>query len=278
MEPQIKNAVPRQMGVERFLRATMTAVTKEPKLALCTPGSFFICLLTTAQLGLMPSMAGGVWLVPFKKGRVLECTAIIDYRGLCVLARRSGLVTDIAGEVVYAGDDFYYELGTNRHIRHIPDLTNPERHTRPISWAYGTAQVRGDTTPMFRVLSRAEVIKRRDVNRGSDSDFSPWKNWEEEMFKKTAVRQVLKLAPADTEDQLLTRAMAVEDARRPVELIDAQIADAIQRHGIEVSEPDTPAEPSTPTSGLTPEEIAAGWELSPDGEMIPPPAKEGGAA
>lgn len=278
MEPQIANAVPRQMGPDRFLRATMTAITKNPQLALCTPGSFFICLLTSAQLGLMPGMRGGVWLVPFKNKGTLECNAIIDYRGLCALARRSGLVTDIAGEVVHEGDQFYYQLGTDRRIDHVPDFSNPDRHLQPIQFAYGTAQIKGDKIPQFAVLSWAEVVKRRKVNRGSGSEFSPWTNWTIEMAQKTGVRKVLNLAPMDTEDQL-SRAMALEDGRVS-EVIDSQIADALKEHGLELpADAELPAPTANGAPQLTEEEKAAGWEMSPDGEMIPPPkAEEGGAA
>jgi recombination protein RecT len=289
MKPQIEMAVPRQIGVDRFIRTAMTAITQVPDLALCTQGTFFICLLTTAQLGLMPNMPGGVWLIPRKnnkRGGILECTAIVDYRGMCALARRSGVVSSIRGVVVHDGDDFIWEEGTEPRLIHKPDLTNPERHKKPIPWVYGTARIAGDDTPHFVVLSHAEVELRRRASPGSGSSYSPWKNWWKEMAQKTAVRQVLKLAPMDTEDQL-SRAMALESAsesqRILTEVVDAKVVEAIREHGIDPDEEPEPAplaepmlwaadkKPDPTTKGLTVEQIAEGYETDPEtGEVIPP--------
>jgi len=282
MEPQIAMAVPQQIGAQQFLRSTMTAITKVPDLALCTQGSFFVCLLSTAQLGLMPNVPGGVWLIPRKNKGVRECTMIVDYRGLCALARRSGVVSSIRGVCVHDGDHFEWEEGTSPRLVHRPDMTNPKRIEQPVSWVYGTAKIKGDDVPHFAVLSKAQVEKRRKVNLGTTNSFSPWVNWWHEMAQKTAVRQVLKLAPMDTEDQL-ARAMALEsasDGGRLIDVVDAKVADAIAAAGVPLIEAQAePSQPSDPkTAGLTQEEIDAGWETSPDGELIPPPAAtEGGA-
>jgi recombination protein RecT len=282
MEPQIAMAVPQQIGAQRFLRSIMTAITKVPDLALCTQGSFFICVLSTAQLGLMPNVPGGVWLIPRKnKGGFRECTMIVDYRGLCALARRSGVVSSIRGVCVHDGDHFEWEEGTSPRLVHRPDMTDLNRHEKPVSWVYGTAKIQGDEVPHFAVLSHAQVEKRRRVNSGTTSSYSPWVNWWHEMAQKTAVRQALKLAPMDTEDQL-SRALALESAAeggRLTEVVDAKVADAIQASGIKLiesaPEPSSPGDPDPKTAGLTPEEVAAGYEMTGDGEIIPPPPAGG---
>lgn len=66
-ENQIAKALPSVMTPERFTRIAMTAVTQNPTLGRCTPGSFIGALLTAAQLGLEPNTPlGQAYLIPFK--------------------------------------------------------------------------------------------------------------------------------------------------------------------------------------------------------------------
>lgn len=73
---QIEKALPSVMTPERFMRIAMTAVTQNPQLGECTPGSFIGALLTAAQLGLEPNTPlGQAYLIPFYNGktRTLDC-------------------------------------------------------------------------------------------------------------------------------------------------------------------------------------------------------------
>ena len=75
-EKQIAKALPSVMTPERFTRIAMTAVTQNPQLGQCTPGSFIGALLTAAQLGMEPNTPlGQAYLIPYwnSKGGELEC-------------------------------------------------------------------------------------------------------------------------------------------------------------------------------------------------------------
>jgi recombination protein RecT len=288
MKEQIAMAIPAQIGVDRFLRTTMTAVTQVPELAICTLGSVIVCVLSAAQLGLMPNTPlGHCWLIPRlmkQKGRrdkVWTCTLMTGYKGELVLARRSGMVSGVRGVLVHEGDEWDWEEGTSPHIEHHPSK-DPDRYKQQVTHGYGTVKISGEEDRHFEVLSFAEIELRRKA--GGNREFSPWTNWWGPMAKKTCVRQALKLVPFDADDHLV-RAQALEAAgmgQQPLaEAIDEQVADAIREQGIELDEvePEEPTAPqATTTQGLTDEEKAAGYELTEEGEMVPPPAEKGGEA
>lgn len=55
MQSQIKKALPATITPERFTRIVLTALSSNPKLQQCTPGSFLGAMMQAAQLGLEPN-------------------------------------------------------------------------------------------------------------------------------------------------------------------------------------------------------------------------------
>ncbi|WP_337470297.1 recombinase RecT, partial [Acidaminococcus fermentans] len=55
MRPQFAAALPDVMSPERFIRLTLTAFSKTPKLYECTQASLLGALLMAAQLGMEPN-------------------------------------------------------------------------------------------------------------------------------------------------------------------------------------------------------------------------------
>lgn len=133
---------------------------------------------TLGHCYLIPRRVGGVWKVCFQLG----------YRGLLDLARRSGKVLMAQAEIVYPGDIFRVSYGTERKIEHIPDAWGEGRTYVNALGAYATATLVGGVVD-FDVLSKADIERARAVSR---SEKGPWKDWPEEMAKKTALRRLLK--------------------------------------------------------------------------------------
>jgi recombination protein RecT len=208
MGPEIARALPKHVTPDRMSRIVLTAVRTTPELAECTVPSFLGCVLSLAQLGLEPNTPlGHAYLIPRRnnrKGGIKECTAIIGYKGMMELARRSGQVSSIQAHVVRQGDDFAWQLGSEPRIHHIP-ADDDGREDRPITHAYATAKVGGEV--VFAVLSRAQIEKRR--KRGADAQFSPWVTDYEAMCKKTSVRALATWIPQSAE---LARAAAIDEA------------------------------------------------------------------
>ena len=201
LAPEIARALPKHVTPERMARIALTAVRMNQDLARCTEYSFLGCLLSAAQLGLETNTpTGQAYLIP-RKG---QCTLIVGYKGMMELAERSGRASVDPAEVVRAGDEFAYQLGTDRWIRHKPS-EDEDRENRPITHVYATATVNG--RPRFVVLTKAEIDKRRKRSPASNS--GPWVTDYEAMAKKTAVRALCTWLPQSPE---VARAIALDEA------------------------------------------------------------------
>jgi recombination protein RecT len=196
MQAQIKAALPRHMTPERLARIVTTEIRKVPKLAECTPVSFFGAVIQCAQLGLEPGNAlGHAYLLPY--GRDVQL--IIGYRGMIDLARRSGQIVSIDARAVYEGDKFECRLGLDPHIEHEPDWANPNRTKGDkLQFVYAVAKLK-DGGIQFDVMSRAEIEGIRARSKAGNG--GPWKTDYQAMALKTVVRRLFKFLPVSIEIQ-----------------------------------------------------------------------------
>lgn len=196
MQAQIKAALPRHMTPERLARIVTTEIRKVPKLAECTPVSFFGAVIQCAQLGLEPGNAlGHAYLLPYGK----DVQLIIGYRGMIDLARRSGQIVSIDARAVYEGDRFECRLGLDPHIEHEPDWTNPNRtQGDKLQFVYAVAKLK-DGGIQFDVMSRAEIEGIRARSKAGNG--GPWKTDYQAMALKTVVRRLFKFLPVSIEMQ-----------------------------------------------------------------------------
>lgn len=189
---EIAKALPSVMTAERFSRMAMTAITKNQKLAECTPQSFIGALLTAAQLGLEPNTPlGQAYLIPFKNGRAgcMECQFQIGYKGMIDLCNRSGEIKNIEAHIVYENDDFEFEYGLENKLRHRPAMGEKGKAI----WVYALYRLNNGGYG-FEVMSVDECMAHgRKYSKSFDN--SPWKTAPEEMMKKTVLKKVLKYAP-----------------------------------------------------------------------------------
>jgi len=196
MQAQIKAALPRHMTPERLARIVTTEIRKVPKLAECTPMSFFGAVIQCAQLGLEPGNAlGHAYLLPYGK----DVQLIIGYRGMIDLARRSGQIVSIDARAVYEGDKFECTLGLNPHIDHVPDWNNVNRtNASKLQFVYAVAKLK-DGGIQFDVMSRAEVEGIRARSKAGNN--GPWKTDYTAMALKSVVRRLFKFLPVSIEMQ-----------------------------------------------------------------------------
>lgn len=220
MQSQIKAALPRHMTPERLARIVTTEIRKVPKLAECTPVSFFGAVIQCAQLGLEPGNAlGHAYILPYdrsvKQGnewvKIPEAQLIIGYRGMIDLARRSGQIQSLSATAVYKGDTFECEMGLNETLRHVPGFDTPDRENPDnLTFVYAVAKLK-DGGVQFAVMSRAQInaIRGRSqgyntaakkVAEGKKGD-NPWLSDYEQMALKTVVRRMFKFLPVSIEIQ-----------------------------------------------------------------------------
>lgn len=185
MLEQFAKALPRHLNAERFVRICNTALLRTPLLLECTQESFFKCLLDLSAMGLEPD-GTRAHLIPYKNNNAgtVECTLLIDYKGLVEIVRRSPEIARVHADVVCPSDDFEFSAG--QVIRHTWDLSKPRG---AIIGAYAMVVLK-DGTNQAVVLQKHEIeeVRARSKSKGS----GPWVTDYNEMAKKTAFRRLCK--------------------------------------------------------------------------------------
>lgn len=192
MEGEIKKALPSVITPERFTRMVLSAISVNPQLASCTPGSFLGAMMSAAQLGLEPNTAlGQAYILPYNNHGKLEAQFQLGYKGLIDLAYRSGEVEVVQAHIVYANDTFECEYGLEPTLKHTPaDKDRGE----PIK-VYAVFKTKSGGYG-FEVMSMEDVRNHASkYSKSYGSNYSPWKTNFEEMAKKTVLKRVLKYAP-----------------------------------------------------------------------------------
>lgn len=185
MREQFARALPKHLTAERFVRVSITALTRTPKLADCTPASLMKCLLDLSAMGLEPD-GRRAHLIPYGT----EATLIVDYKGIVELIRRSGDVVSVRAETVCEKDVFTWENGEVSHS------INWREDRGKVQAVYAEALMKSGERQVA-VMTSAEVESIRARSRAGKA--GPWVTDWSEMAKKTAVRRLSKMLPLSSE-------------------------------------------------------------------------------
>jgi recombination protein RecT len=244
----VQAALPRHLKADRFIRVALNATMRQPELLECSRESFFRALLDLSALGIEAD-GRRAHLIPFRnnKTRTMDVQLIIDYKGIAELVRRSGDVSYIHADAVYANDDFAYAYGSGAFLKHVPNME--ERGDKAVAF-YSFVRLK-DGTEDFIVMSRREVDKIRARSKAKDA--GPWVSDYDEMGKKTVFRRHSKWLPlspdvrdvVEKDDELVNvdGALATAIAERGAVTIDSFSASADSNRGHEAAAADRPADP-----------------------------------
>ena len=185
-----------------FLRATVTALWRDPALAEADERSFKLALLKCAQTGLMPDGESAA-LVTFGS----EVTLIPMVHGLIDIVRRNVPGIGIESNVIRTWDDFELVRGTSPVLRYvskpIPDDApyTDLNDIRTMTGAYCIislppivpyAEPIRETHHMFKY--QIEAVRSRV--KSSRNPGSPWVNFTSRMYEKTVLRAALRRMPS----------------------------------------------------------------------------------
>lgn len=193
IKPELERALPRHLSGDRIARIVLTEVRKTPKLAQCTPDSFYGALLTAAALGLEPGVNGEAYLAPYddRKRGITECQLIVGYQGVAKLFWQHPLAKRMSAEYVCENDHFAYDKGLTLRLEHTP--ATGDRGAVIGYYAIVELSTGGIAFDFFTV----EQIKRlRGGKVGPSGQIADPERW---MERKTALKQVLKLLPKSVE-------------------------------------------------------------------------------
>ncbi|GII88219.1 DNA recombination protein RecT [Sphaerisporangium siamense] len=258
MKPQFEMALPRHVGVDRFMRMALTAVQKTPKLLDCSQESLLAALLESARLGLEPGTKQAA-IVPYSK----QATFIAQWQGLVELMYRSGQVASVTAEFIHEADTWDYKVGDGGTFWHRPNLLAEDRG--PIVLVYAFAEIKGGGRSKIVTLNRRQAEQIRDQyskayqlaekNRLAEpAEFAAnpdkgWFNstWHTEfaaMWRKSAVRRLADWVPQSPE--------LVEWLQRSNEAGESELPDVdFDYDGEVLSETEEPSEPGEPAADTT---------------------------
>lgn len=279
MMTALKAVLPPSMSVEKFI-AIASAEIKSPALAKVTePSSIVLSVYHAAKLGLsLNKHMGEAYLVPFsdyKSGKTLA-QFIPGYKGVIKLARQAG-VKDIQVTMVYEKDEFsWWEDETGTHYKLIPTMeAKPGKMVAVV-----TRAVLEDGTVSVLLSRRNKLDKIKDMAMKKTRGSGPWKDWEDEMYLKTAVKQHCKLLPQSEQTAMAFRQDdafegAPVDGEVPEELagiIDADYTEVVEQVNAGASEEVATGKPEV--SKVVPKTAQATTPTQPTPEPAPATAPE----
>ena len=198
---EIEKALPRHINADRMLRIALTECRKNPELLDCDRASFLGAIIQSSQLGLEPGSAlGHSYLIPFNNSKrgIREVQLIVGYRGMIDLISRADNAPTLVPRAVYEGDEFSYELGLSPILTHRPAKDRDPK--AKLTHVYVVAEFK-DGRKVFDVMSRADIDKIR-------KNTHVWRDYYEEMAKKTVIRHLFKYLPTSVE---LQRAISLDE-------------------------------------------------------------------
>lgn len=214
-QPAIEAQLGKMLNSDSFVRAALSEIQKSTELQQATPASVLGSIMLAAQLKLEIGAAlGHFYLTPRKDHGQWVCVPIVGYKGLIELAYRSGRVGKIETFLVREGDSFEYGANSERG-RFFDWKPLDFEAKRPWTDVVVAAQILGGGI-VWETMPREKVLSRRPYNweRG------PWKSNEEEMARKSLVREVEPYLPKSTEFGLAVQVTRqVEEQGKVVESV-----------------------------------------------------------
>ena len=208
-------------GGDQWIAGVKSLLATRPEIAEAASNSrdhFLAALIQAAQKGLQPGTKE-FHLVPFapKKGQPRLIQGVEGYQGIVERIYRAGAVSTVIAEAVYDGDQFDYQPGRGQPV-HVVDWFGERGKLRG---AYAYAMFRDGAVSKVVVVGPKEIAQAKAKSASAHSEYSPWQQFPEAMWVKTAVRKLENWVPTSAEyrRQQLRDAQAVADERQR----DAQI-------------------------------------------------------
>lgn len=243
MSGEFRMALPSHIAPDKFQRVVMTAVQQDPDLLIADRRTLLMACTKCAQDGLLPDKREAAFVIfntKIKENGQDKWVKAVQYipmlAGLQKRARNTGQIAGFSVQVVYANDEF---------IRKPDDFDAPVYHRPPqlgkprgeALGAYAIAKLK-DGTIIHEVMDADEISKVMAASRSRDrsgNPTGPWKDWKEEMWRKTVFRRLSKWLPTDAEvgithdrtsfDQLAARDDESVDPADSTATIDAVLTD-----------------------------------------------------
>lgn len=206
MAPQWEALFSGPAHVARFKRVVATAIAANPDLLAADRRSLWQAATQAAQDELAPDGREGAFVIynvkvkekqergPDKESwrKVVRWMPMVA--GLLKKIRKSGELLDISVQAVLAADTFSYQLGDEARIVHVPDIETDDRGE--LRFVYAIARTK-DGGVYREVMSRKQIDQVRAASKTAAN--GPWKDWYDEMARKSVLRRLSKFLPMGAE-------------------------------------------------------------------------------
>lgn len=196
-----ENGVP----AKRFVQSAIVCVASNRSLQQCNSQSLFNVLKDCASLGIDVSPTRGeAYIIPYANVATLQ----LGFKGLIALGYRSGQFKVLMAGEVREGDTFEVEIGSNNHFTHKPNAFSDKK---VIGYYCYVKLANGEELWETMSVAQVEHVKSLCGAKGS----AAWKNFFDEMAKKTVIKRLLKKVPSNFEE--LNAAIEIDDKVNAVE-------------------------------------------------------------
>jgi recombination protein RecT len=203
-----------KMNFNREAGFAIQILTGSPTLMKCEPETVRNAIVNIALTGLTLNPAlKYAYLIPRKN----KCVLDISYMGMIKILTDAGAVKNVDAGVIYSNDKYDFRRGSDPYFKHQPALSNKGQKIG----AYAIAFLR-DGGFQFEILGKEEIEKIRATSESFANDnarkFSPWETWEDEMWKKSALKRLFKLLPKTNFSDQLIAAISQDYANETADL------------------------------------------------------------
>lgn len=207
MEDEFKKALPPQITPERFIRAAITSLQKEPKLMDANRTSLLAAMMDAAQDGLLLDGRESfinVYSTNVGSKEAPKYAKVCKYMpmvyGIIKKVRNSGELASLTAEVVYKNDTFKYWIDdAGQHVEHSPDVFSDRGERVGV---YAMAKTK-DGAVHIEPLSKDQVMAVKSKSNAPTSLM--WTTFEDEGWKKSAIRRLSKRLPMSTDLETVIR-------------------------------------------------------------------------
>ena len=282
------DALPPHISVERFKSVVAWAVMADPALLGADRVSLFEACLAAANDGLLPDKREGALVIyntKVKEGSkefwIQKVQWLPMVRGVITKVYNTGKVKSVSMDLVYGGDAWrYWKDDQGEHYQHEPAEDRDKSIIRRVYAAVVMKDSEGGGV-FAEPMDMEEIEKVRKASKTPDR--GPWKDWWEEMAKKTPMRRLAKRLPIAREiGQVLERDNFLYDVepgaatsrRLPPRPPNVQLGAPVDtiRHEKPNSETTEPESPDSDGGDAPPNESVASQPPSPE----PPTGGDGG--
>lgn len=200
---EFEKVLPSHVNAEKFIRVVMTACVNAPELLEADRATLMLSALKCASDGLLPDNREAAFIIFNSKDKngvwVKKVQYMPMYTGILKKVRQSSDISNISSRVVFEKDFFEYELGDEEKLTHKPYMGKDS--AGEIVAAYCVVKL-NDGSVYREVMTVGEIEKVRRCSKSGNKDGQAvgiWKEWYEEMARKTVFKRAAKWLPQSIE-------------------------------------------------------------------------------